>query len=177
MQVAEILEDRPRRESDPNVEAWIVRAMQRPDAASLYIHGSNQSFDRFRPPTTHAHLIFGSKLIEQFRHGKILQAEYYGSILYLVKFHFKKLFLPYSDPVAKQIMAEAFAATEVWDAAAKLKQGRLDYQDLHLVVPPAIKAGYDAFRVFEVSIMGDSYGVTRPELVEIIDRYPKLAKR
>jgi hypothetical protein len=171
MRFIEIFEDQPRRHSDPTVEPWLKQAMQRPDAKQLYLHGSQKRFEVFNQPTTaYGHLIFGTKLIDEWRHDKILQAEYYGGYLYLVKFHFKNLFNPYSDPVAKRILTDALTHSDVWDAEHKIKYGRVDYEDLHLIVPPAVAAGYDAFRVYEVSIRGDSYAVVKPDQVEIVDR-------
>lgn len=174
MLLDELLEDHPRRHTDLGVKPWIDHAMQRPDAAILYVHGSQHSIMTFRQPNvSYGQLIFGTKLVDKWRHNEILQAEYYGPNLHLVKFHFKKLFNPYGDPIAKQLMADAFAKKDIWDAERKLKYGRVDYQDLYEIVPPAMAAGYDAFRVYECAISGDSFGVTDAKQVEIVDRYPR----
>lgn len=34
-----------------------------------------------------------------------------------------------------------------WDYERKIEYGRLDYQDLHIIVPVAIEHGFDMFRV------------------------------
>ena len=118
----------------------------------------------------YGHLIHFTKLTgENWTKGKPLQAEYYGSHLYLVKLHFKKMFRPYSDPVAREIERENLKGQ--YDYEEKVKRGRLDYQDQHLVVPPAVAAGYDCFRIYEVSVRGDSFGVIKSNMVEIVNIY------
>lgn len=171
-----LCEDFPRRETDPEALAWINAALARPDAKELYLHGTNAVFDHFvDPDTSIGRLIFSSKLIEPFsRRGpnEALQAEYYGRNLLLLKVRPTKPFNPNpkADPVAHKILADAVA--ECWDADNKIRYGRFDYQDAHLVVPAAVAAGYDFFRVFEQSIMGDSYGSAYASMIEIVDRYP-----
>jgi len=172
MLINEILnEGSPRRSYDHTVEAWIDAVMARPDANQLYLHGSNHLFERFADPKNPkaGTLLHFTKLTGENRlPGTILQAEYYGKYLYLVKLHYHKPFRPYVDPVAKDIMKTALIG--VWDYDEKIKWGRLDYQDQHLVVPIAVTAGYDFFRIYEVSIQGDSCGVPRGDMVEIVDR-------
>ena len=68
----------------------------------------------------------------------------------------------------------AFLYARNADRDSKLKSGRLDYQDTYLVVPPAVEAGYDRFRIYEMSIQGDSHAVAYPEMIEIVDRYPVI---
>ncbi len=172
-----ITEDQPRRKHDESITKWIAAAKARPDADELYIHGSRHLFSHFTDPDTSiGKLIFASKLTKESHpryQDEAYQAEYYGPYLYLAKIHFKKMFRPYSDPKSKEIMTAALfhqKDSPVWDFEEKIKWGRLDYQDLHLVVPPAVAAGYDLFRVYEVSISGESYGAIKGSMIEIVDR-------
>lgn len=171
----EITEGQPRRNTDPAVAIWLKSAYARPDANKLYLHGSNQRFEQFRDPAYVGNLIHFTKLLgENWAAGAPLQAEYYGANLYLVTIHAKKPFRPYSDPQAKAILADGLRRNKVWDYEQKIKYGRLDYQDQHEVVPQAVAAGYDLFRIYECSIQGDSIGVTRGDMITIVDRYPAV---
>lgn len=180
MNLDELFEGQPRRSTDPGVVEWLNMAYERPDAEELYLHGSDHSFERFRQPNLgYGHLIFFSKLIEpnEFR-SATKQAEYYGDHLYLAKLHNRKAFNPYRDPHARRIFADALVedidGSKVWDYERKIEWGRLDYQDLYLVVPPAVAAGYNFFTVYEIAMRGNSYAVTDPNMVEIVDRYPPV---
>lgn len=177
MRIKEIIrvrinEDQPLRDTDKNVADWLSKARARPDADELYLHGSRESFEEFRQPNlAHGRLIFFSKLINENRWPEeTLQAEYYGPKLYLAKLARGKLFSPYRDPESRAIMEKALPLN-VWDREEKIKWGRLDYLDLYHVVPLAVAAGFTRFRVYEVSIRGDSHAVTDPKMVTIIDRY------
>ena len=170
-----ILEDQPRRDSDPNVAPWLDAAYARPDAKELYLHGSDHTFDQFKQPKLeHGHLIFFSKLIDG-HHNKArpVQAEYYGHTLYLCKLHGLKPFKPYPqiDPQAAAILKDALQTQ--WDYENKVKMGRLDYQDCYEVIPPAVEAGYNFFTIYEISIHGNSYAVTDPSMIDIVGRYPE----
>ena len=91
--------------------------------------------------------------------------------MYLIKIHFQKIFRPHSNPEAKEILTKFLSAEheQVWDYERKIEYGRLDYQDLHIIVPVAIEHGFDMFRVYEISIHAESYGATKASMIEIID--------
>ena len=175
-----INEGHPRRETDAGVVAWLKAAYDRPDAKDLYLHGSDMAFERFhQPKLEYGHLIFFSKLVDwNESNDRVLQAEYYGHHLYLAKLHNRHAFNPLNDPKAHAIFDEALTNDikgvqwKQWDYETKMQWGRLDYQDLHLVVPQAVAAGYNFFTVYEVSMRGNSYAVTDPAMVEIVARYP-----
>jgi hypothetical protein len=134
------------------------------------VHGSPAQFKQFRQPDlAHGGLIFFSKLLGDARTSTALQAEHYGDNLYLCKLDKGTSFEPYTDARAKDIMRTVLV--DVWEYERKLKWGRVDYQDLHLIVPPAIKLGYNRFRVFEQAISGDSHAVAYPKMVHIVDTF------
>jgi hypothetical protein len=174
MRIAELLllEDQPVRNAKPEVLEWLRRAYARPDAKQLYLHGSRARFSTFNQPDVgYGHLIFFSKLAEhpEFERSP-LQAEYYGPNLYLATIAAGKVFDPhYVDREDRAIMAQALPA-DAWDREQKLQQGRLDYQDLGYVVPVAMRYGFEIFRVFEIAMGKDSYGVTNPALITIVDQ-------
>ena len=178
MRLCDIFEGHPGRETDSQVVEWLKAAYQRPDVKDLYLHGSDTAFEKFKQPNLdYGHLIFFSKLVD-WNQAKVLQAEYYGHHLYLAKLHNRHSFNPYSDPKARAILDDALTndikgvVSKQWDYETKMQWGRLDYQDLHLVVPKAVAAGYNFFTVYEVSMSGNSYAVTDPAMVEIVARYP-----
>lgn len=172
-----LCEAQPRRKDDPLVVEWVEDAYARPDANRLYLHGSRHLFERFADPDTSiGKLIHFTKLTgENWPKGNPLQAEYYGPILYLVTIRAKKPFRPLDDPEAKDILSETLRG--VYDYEGKVRWGRIDYQDQHLVVPTAVAAGYDLFRIYECSVCGDSIGVARGNIVTIVDRYPQDGKK
>jgi hypothetical protein len=163
------------RNRTPESYAWLQQAYARDDVDELYLHGSDHVFDHFvDPKIDYGRLIFATKLVEQYEHRDVarvgLQAEHYGRNHYLIKIHPQKRFNPYkSDPVAQEIFAAAVADT--WDAENKIKYGRFDYQDAHLVIPPAVAAGYDFFRIYEMAAQGSSYGSAFANMIEIVDRH------
>jgi uncharacterized DUF497 family protein len=175
--------DNARRDKDPQAAAWIEAARKRPDAEELFVHGSRKLFSQFTQPNLSiGQLIFFSKLTDpRFSRG-VLQAEYYGDNLYLCKLAPGTPFNPNRDPEAKKILIEALGCEYkyvpgeptkgVWDFKNKVEWGRLDYQDTYLVVPPAVEAGYNRFRVYEMSVRTDSHAVTNPDMVEIVDVLP-----
>jgi hypothetical protein len=175
--------DNARRDKDPQAAAWIEAARKRPDAEELFVHGSRKLFSQFTQPNLSiGQLIFFSKLTDpRFSRG-VLQAEYYGDNLYLCKLAPGTPFNPNQDPEAKKILIEALGGEYkyvpgeptkgVWDFKNKVEWGRLDYQDTYLVVPPAVEAGYNRFRVYEMSVRTDSHAVTNPDMVEIVDVLP-----
>jgi len=167
-----VLEAHPRRHGDPAIVEWIEAAYARPDADRLYLHGSDHRFERFADPNTdYGHLIHFTKLTgENWHRGSPLQAEYYGAILYLVTIHARKPFRPLNDPDAKAILAETLHGA--WNYEDKVRWGCFDYQDQYRVIPTAVAAGYDLFRVHECSVGGDSIGITSGGMVTIVDRYP-----
>lgn len=170
-----INEDQPRRIKDAGVLPWIEAAYARPDADELFLHGSNNAFDRFKQPNTDwGQLIFATKLTKEYHvPGAALQAEYYGRHLYLLKIGDRKMFSPRNDERAMQIFKDALESNseKIWDIENKIKYGRIDYQDTHIVVPPAVAAGYNFFRIYEIAMKGDSYGSTSPDMMHIVDRY------
>jgi hypothetical protein len=181
MKINQLFEGQPSRQWNPEVVEWIYRAYSRLDLPELYLHGSNARFDAFKQPNlNYGQLIFFSKLSEHPEYEtQPLQAEYYGPNLYLVKIAPGKVFSPYPVPEGEpdphgQRQALAILAQSLppsgWDREQKLRWGRLDYQDLHHVVPLAVRYGYKIFRVLEVSMGKESYGVTDPALITIVDR-------
>jgi hypothetical protein len=171
-----LTEDQPARLHDPDILPWLEAAHARPDAGELYLHGSNRLFDHFNQPDLQiGQLIFSTKLVERYRSldykRQAFQAEYYGRNLYLLKISYQKLFNPHprTDQQAAAIFAEAIKGQ--WDYENKVRYGRFDYQDAHLVVPPAVAAGYDFFRIYEVAAQYESYGAAYADMIEIADRY------
>ena len=141
-------EGHPRRDTDPEVAKWIQAVYRRSDVDRLYLHGSNHQFERFADPKLeYGQLIHFTKLTgENWLPGRPLQAEYYGAILYLVTVHARQPFRPLNDPKAMAILEESLRG-DTWDYESKVRWGCFDYQDQHKVVPPAVAAGYDLFRV------------------------------
>lgn len=156
---------------DQSAIKWLEDACSRPDATDLFVHGSPFIFDQFREPdTSKGQLIFTSKLVDDRSRRRLpLQAQYYGDHLYLVTIDAKKPFRPLNDATAREIMSQSLSF-DVWDYESKIKWGRLDYQDTHLVVPVAVKHGYDLFSIYEVSIQGHSYGCAHSGMLTIVDR-------
>ena len=180
MRFSEIIyEDAALRDSNPGVVEWLAQARARPDASELYVHGSNHDFAQFREPKwEHGGLIFGSKIVEfNVMPDRALQAEYYGRNLYLVKFHGVKEFRPKRDPKAEAIYLEAMNTQDYmpdWKASQikrSLEDEMMDYSDTYLFVPPAVAAGYNFFRIYEVAMRGFSWGVAHSNMVEIVDRF------
>lgn len=178
MRWQQIISEAYQDETHPEVAEWLLAATQRADAGELYLHGSRTAFTSFQEPdTAHGRLIHATKLIDKWRSGKRLQAEYYGHYLYLIRIAPKKRFSPLNDPQAKAILTEALmndrlrGGGPVWDHEAKIRYGRMDWQDAHLVVPRAVDAGYDLFEVFEDSVRSHSYGAAHAGIVEIVDRF------
>jgi hypothetical protein len=167
-----LFEDQPRRLHDPGVAAWLDKAYASPNADRLYLHGSNHRFDRFADPNVeNGHLIHFTKLTkENWPPGAALQAEYYGANLYLVTIHARKPFRPLNDPAAKAILQQTLEGA--WNSDYKVRWGCFDYQDQYRVIPVAAAAGYDLFRIHECSVQGDSIGVTKGDMITIVDRYP-----
>jgi hypothetical protein len=173
MKIRELFEDHPGRKTDPRVLEWLHYVYARPDMDQLYLHGSRALFNHFKQPNIkHGHLIFMSKLAEHREYETSpVQAEYYGTNLYLLKLAPAKVFDPsYRDRDDRKILAQALPG-DSWDRDNKIQNGRLDYQDLYHVVPLAVQYGYEIFRVFEVSMGKESYGVTNPALITIIERF------
>jgi hypothetical protein len=163
----------------PAHRAYIQSLLKRPDAKELYVHGSREVFTRFRTPDVNGkgQLIFFSQLVEPYLGAtRPLQAEYYGEYLYVCKLDKGKPFNPYNDPIAKGILAGALPLT-TYDRENKIKWGRVDYQDLYEIAPPAVKAGYNRFSVYEISMQGvNSVGISDPKLITLITRSPNLLK-
>lgn len=160
----------------PERRAYVQGLLKRPDANLLYVHGSRAVFTRFAKPDVFGkgQLIFFSKLVEP-RLGATspLQAEYYGEYLYVCKLAKGKPFDPYNDKLAQGVMAGALPLT-TYDRERKIKIGRVDYQDLYELAPPAVKAGYNRFEVFEISMQGvNSHGISDPALITLVQRSEK----
>lgn len=154
----------------PQSRALVQELLKRPDADQLYIHGSNHWFDRFQLPKLQ--VIFFSKLVEpRLGSTRPLQAEYYGRNFYVCKLAAGRPFQPWRDPKAKEILADALHADKAWDIDEKVRIGRVDYQDLHAIVPPAVKAGYNRFTVYEISMQLNSHAVSDLSLITLVDRY------
>ena len=170
---SKLLEGAPLRERDAAVLDWLQAAYDRPDVADLYLHGSPKVFTQFQQPMwEHGGLIFTSKLVGENRWPmETLQAEYYGHNLYLVKLAVGTPFRPARDPKAGDIFREAMAGCQGYDCTRKIDEGHLDYEDCHLFVPPAVTAGYDRFRIYEMSMRTHSHAVAHADMVEIVDRY------
>lgn len=161
-------ESLPIRSHNSNVYKWLEKCLSKKDIKELYLHGSMFDFNKFNQPNTdNGSLIFSSKLSD--KPTKYYQAEYYGSNLYLIKNHYKQIFDPLNDRLAKSIMAETLK--DVWDYENKIRYGRIDYQDCHLIIPPAVSEGYDFFKIYEISIQSYSYGNAKSDTIEIIDKF------
>jgi hypothetical protein len=167
-----ITEGSPLRIINPDVKQWLESHAK--DAKTLYLHGSPYEFSRFKQPKLdYGHLIFFSSLNGRDGLSRPLQAEYYGHHLYLCKLDKGKSFDVRNDPKARTLYEEFLGTGDVWDRERKLASGRVDYQDLHLVVPGAVKAGYTHFRVYEMAVQDYSDGVAYPRQVQIVDTFPK----
>jgi hypothetical protein len=158
--------------ANPEVMQWLKSHL--PNKEHLYVHGSPHRFTHFRRPN-HAYggLIFFSPLDNRDGLNRPLQAEYYGHNLYMCRLNKGKTFDPLNDATAKKQYAD-WLTGDVWDRENKLKRGRLDYQDLHLIVPMAVKVGYSHFRVFEMAMRDYSEAVAYPHQITIVDVFPKL---
>lgn len=181
MRIWELFEDQAARLLRPEVMEWLDRVYSRDDVNDLYLHGSRNQFETFQQPNLqYGHLIFFSKLSDYSDYRDVpIQAEYYGTNLYLAKIAPAKIFSPYPIPSgqpdphqqrdALEIMRQALPDT-TYEKETKLRFGRVDYQDLYKIVPLAVQHGYQIFRVYECSMCRDSYGVADSSLIELVDR-------
>jgi len=160
-----LIEDQAIRTYDSGVIEWIQKALQRPDAIELYLHGSRQEQNVFDPESkTWEHsLLHFSKLTDPRFHDRPSQAEYYGPRLFLAKLKYKKPFdVRFPDSEAAQMLKELVPNAVTY---------RLDYSDIYKIIDPALKRGYDLFVIHEISVGTESYAVPDHKQVQVVDIY------
>lgn len=139
-------------------DQWLQKALERPDANELFVHGSQQQFLSFsQPQLWRGELIFFSRLSD-----KINLDQFYGDTLYLCKIADAPEFNPATDRQASKML------TRLGGVFAR-KRSQLEYEDLPHVVPQAVRAGHRRFRVHDERT-GEFYqGVADARLATIVE--------
>lgn len=139
---------------------------------SAYLHGSSESFDELKLMPQRGNAIYLSP-IKKDRGGAFVpnktQAEHiasgpFGGHLYAVSADQSKLrvFNPLNDAEARAVYERAFPGRDVTDL--------VPYWDMPDLVPLARERGFNAFRVYEPAVQGESLAVSDPSALRVIGK-------
>lgn len=153
-----------RRGATETPQEWLDKALARPDAQDLYLHGSKLDvFDKFRQPNiSQGQLLFFSKLTPNLNLD-----DYFGDNLYLCKIAPGKLFDPATDPEAQKLLTRLLGK-ESGGLFGK-KRTVLRYEDAPNVILPLAELGYNRFRVLYERRQRMYDAVADANLVQIVD--------
>jgi GNAT superfamily N-acetyltransferase len=128
----------------------------------VFLHGTSERFDRFRPGRHHAIYLSQPK-------GRKTQAEYIsegprGGWLAEVAVDFQKgkIFNPYQDPLAEEIRLRVMGSNP--DPTDK----RIPYEEAPDIIREASPYGYTIFRFYERSVRDESIAVMDLSLLKIL---------
>lgn len=164
-------EDPALRTYDPDFVDWLNKALSRPDADQLYLHGNRQG-DLATGPKRYEHqLLYFSKLTDPWFRDRPFQAEYYGDRIYLAKLHYHKFFNVFPEGSEANKIATAVINKHRPAYMHGDRVNRVYWTQIQDIIPEALKHGYDFFQVYEDSVRTDSWAVPSLDQVEIVDRY------
>jgi hypothetical protein len=146
--------------------AWLDTVLARPDADSLYLHGSQMMFHEFRKPDyDRGQLVFFTKVAK----GMNL-SEYFGANLYLCKLGEGTRFDPETDPAASKVLTKLLGKAP--GGLFGKKRIVLTYDELPLVVPHLHQLGYDRFKVYYPARNKAYDAVSDTGLIQIVETRP-----
>lgn len=164
-------EDPALRTYDPDFVTWLNKALKRPDADQLYLHGNRQG-DLATGPKKYKHqLLYFSKLTDPWFQNQPFQAEYYGDRIDLAKLQYRKFFNVFPEDSEANRIATTIINQHRPAYMRNDRVYRIDWQQIQDILPEALKRGYDFFQVYENSAQTNSWAVPSLDQVEVVDRY------
>jgi 2'-5' RNA ligase len=145
---------------------WLDQVLARPDASSLYLHGSQLVFHEFRKPDyDRGQLVFFTKVAKGMN-----MSEYFGANLYLCKLGEGTRFDPETDANASKVLTKILGKAP--GGLFGKKRIVLTYEELPLVVPHLHQLGYDRFKVFYPARNKAYDAVSDTGLISIVETRP-----